>query len=171
MGEISKHTKMTQSGTIVIVKDLFYKVINRTMVSLHKFTIVIWLPQYPVRRRQASTPYQYVVMMESVKRLLTMYALCFPCIQFTLIDGTRDTRVLSLKKVIFFTVDGIMCLFPLQTSSSIDTFRQIAGPEIIKVRLTPIYVQSNLTKHSISSPQRCTRIILTSMVSFLRMVI
>ncbi|RCH91028.1 DNA mismatch repair protein, partial [Rhizopus azygosporus] len=66
MGEISKHTKMTQSGTIVIVKDLFYK--------------------YPVRRRQASTPYQYVVMMESVKRLLTMYALCFPCIQFTLID-------------------------------------------------------------------------------------
>lgn len=44
MGEISKHTKMAQSGTIVIVKDLFYKVINRTMVSLHKFTIVIWLP-------------------------------------------------------------------------------------------------------------------------------
>ncbi|ORE05686.1 hypothetical protein BCV72DRAFT_229375 [Rhizopus microsporus var. microsporus] len=96
MGEISKHTRMAQSGTIVIVKDLFYK--------------------YPVRRRQASTPYQYVVMMESVKRLLTMYALCFPCIQFTLIDGTRETRVLSLKK----------------TSSSIDTFRQIAGPEIIK---------------------------------------
>ncbi|CEG75986.1 hypothetical protein RMATCC62417_10947 [Rhizopus microsporus] len=93
MGEVSKHTRMAQSGTIVIVKDLFYK--------------------YPVRRRQASTPYQYVVMMESVKRLLTTYALCFPCIQFTLIDGTRDTRVLSLKKVMLLTLDGIMYLFSL----------------------------------------------------------
>ncbi|KAG2208721.1 hypothetical protein INT47_007820 [Mucor saturninus] len=74
---LSKHTRKIQPGTTVIVRDLFYK--------------------FPVRRRYLSS-YQYVVIMESVKRLVLKFALCFHHIHFNLIDSARNAKVMMIKK-------------------------------------------------------------------------
>ncbi|KAI8975742.1 hypothetical protein BDF20DRAFT_1002163 [Mycotypha africana] len=97
IGEIlpSKHMKKSCSGTRVILRDLFYK--------------------YPVRRKQI-TAYQHAAVIESVKRQIIGFALCFNYINFNLIDSHRNLSLLSIKK----------------TSSSLNTFRQQFGQDITK---------------------------------------
>ncbi|KAI9355531.1 hypothetical protein BD770DRAFT_391157 [Pilaira anomala] len=93
----SKYKRKTHSGTTVIVRDLFYK--------------------FPVRRRHfTATPYQHVVITESLKRLIVNFALCFQNINFTLVDNARNTKILMVKKA----------------KTCQDTFRQLFGLEMIK---------------------------------------
>ncbi|KAI9482923.1 MAG: hypothetical protein EXX96DRAFT_556133 [Benjaminiella poitrasii] len=109
IGEIipSKHTRKNHSGTNVIVRDLFYK--------------------FPVRRRQqSSSPYQHVVIIESVKRLVATFALCFYYVSFSLVDNTRSTKIMSIK----------------MANSSLDIFRQWFGQDMAK-HAKPIYVQED----------------------------
>ncbi|KAI9244767.1 histidine kinase-like ATPase [Sporodiniella umbellata] len=68
-------TRRANSGTTVIVRDLFY--------------------QYPVRRRQMNS-YQHVTVLENVKRRLIRFGLCFPSVHFTLKEGSR--AILVMKK-------------------------------------------------------------------------
>jgi DNA mismatch repair protein MLH3 len=90
-----------------------------------------------VRRRQASTSYQYVVTIEAVKRLLMTYALCFPSISFTLTDGTRNSRLLTIRKSL----------------TSLEIFRQLAGQEIAKyTELLDMY-EDNIKFHGFFSTQ------------------
>ncbi|CAO3650199.1 unnamed protein product [Mucor hiemalis] len=94
----SKHTGKNQPGTSVIVRDLFYK--------------------FPVRRRHSIVnPYHHdAVIIESVKRLIVTFSLCFYHISFTLIDIVRNTKLLNIKK----------------SNNSVDIFRQLFGQELIK---------------------------------------
>lgn len=112
IGEIcvSKHTKKNHSGTNVIVRDLFYK--------------------FPVRRRQItfSNSYQHVVILESVKRLITTFAILFPHVGFNLVDNARETKILTIKKAI----------------STLHTFKQILSQDIIKHFQTLILHENNL---------------------------
>ncbi|KAG1469911.1 hypothetical protein G6F56_002982 [Rhizopus delemar] len=78
------NVRKAHSGTSVIVRDLFYK----------------------------TSPYQYVVMLETVKRSLITFALCFPFIHFTLKEGSRN--ILAMKKC----------------STSLEAFRQLAAHEM-----------------------------------------
>ncbi|GAA5812564.1 hypothetical protein MFLAVUS_006021 [Mucor flavus] len=73
--------------------------------------------QFPVRRTHlTSTPYQHVVIIESVKRLITNFALCFQNISFTLVDSTRNTKLLTIKTA----------------ATCQDTFQQLFGLDMIK---------------------------------------
>ncbi|KAL9559961.1 hypothetical protein MBANPS3_000181 [Mucor bainieri] len=96
---VSKHTSRNRSGTNVVVRDLFYK--------------------FPVRRRQitdSSSSYQQVVIIESVKRLITTFAILFPFVSFSLVDNARSIKLLNLKK----------------TNSTIHTFKQILNQDMTK---------------------------------------
>ncbi|KAI7903915.1 uncharacterized protein BX663DRAFT_505679 [Cokeromyces recurvatus] len=110
VGEISpsKHTRKNYPGTSVIVRDLFYKV--------------------PVRRKyqQSSSSYQHVVTMESVKRLVITFALCFHHVSFTLIDSNRNMKIVSTKKA----------------HTSLDIFRQLFGQDMSKYA-QPINIHKN----------------------------
>ncbi|GAN00873.1 mismatch repair-related protein [Mucor ambiguus] len=96
---VSKHTRKNRSGTNVVVRDLFYK--------------------FPVRRKKitaSSSSYQQVVIFESVKRLVTTFAILFPHVSFNLVDNARGIKLLTLKA----------------TSSTIQTFKQILNQDITK---------------------------------------
>ncbi|KAG2233560.1 hypothetical protein INT48_007162 [Thamnidium elegans] len=69
---------------------------------------------FPVRRTHlTSSPYQHVVIIESVKRLIIHFALCFQNINFTLVDSTRNTKL-------------------LMTTTCQGTFQQLFGLDMIK---------------------------------------
>jgi DNA mismatch repair ATPase MutL len=97
---LSKYTQKSRPGTSVIVRDLFYK--------------------YPIRRRKVASNHQYAVVLESVKRLVMNFALCFNYLGFTLIDNNRNTRILVVKNVSSrcFT----LCILPTEPF-----FRQIVA--------------------------------------------
>ncbi|KAI8638060.1 hypothetical protein BD408DRAFT_447080 [Parasitella parasitica] len=112
VGEIyvSKHTRKIRSGTNVIVRDLFYK--------------------FPVRRRQitSASSYQHIVILESVKRLITTFAILFPHVAFNLVDNTRNTKILTIKK----------------TRSTLQTFKQILSQEATNKFETIFLNESNV---------------------------
>ncbi|KAK4511738.1 uncharacterized protein ATC70_007282 [Mucor velutinosus] len=117
---VSKHTRKNRSGTNVVVRDLFYK--------------------FPVRRRQitdSSSSYQQVVISESVKRLITTFAILFPHVSFNLVDNARNIKLLTLKK----------------TSSTIQTFKQILNQDITKHFQTLSMQLNNLRTKAYFSPK------------------
>ncbi|CAG8515080.1 1062_t:CDS:2 [Paraglomus occultum] len=88
----TRYNNRRSSGTTIIVRDLFYR--------------------YPVRRRQqAQTPASFANEIDSVKRAVETIALIYPNIIFTLIDTSRDAKIVMTRK----------------TNSSISTFRQLFG--------------------------------------------
>ncbi|KAI8373269.1 hypothetical protein BD560DRAFT_446317 [Blakeslea trispora] len=92
----SRYTRKDHSGTTVIVRDLFYK--------------------FPVRRRQSSNAYQNIATIESIRRLVVDFAVCFHNVSFTLINGNRNNTILLAKK----------------SETSLGIFRQLFGQETAK---------------------------------------
>ncbi|KAL7312159.1 hypothetical protein PS15m_007956 [Mucor circinelloides] len=122
VGEVSasRHTRKNRSGTNVVVRDLFYK--------------------FPVRRRQitsSSSSYQQVVIFESLKRLITTFAISFPHISFSLVDNARSIKLLTLKK----------------TSSTLQTFKQILSQDVTRHFETLSIQQNDLKTKAYFSPE------------------
>ncbi|TPX67256.1 hypothetical protein SpCBS45565_g03968 [Spizellomyces sp. 'palustris'] len=81
-------------GTTVIVRDMFYKV-ARALWSNECYELDINGPQYPVRRKRLLEENS----VEGIKRALERVALARPYLTLTLIDQSKDVKLLATHKV------------------------------------------------------------------------
>ncbi|CAH1757084.1 3095_t:CDS:10 [Entrophospora sp. SA101] len=96
----TRNSKRKIPGTVVIIRDLFYS--------------------YPVRRKYKSAN-AMINDLESVKRTINVMALIHPNVTFTLVDSSKDAKIVT---------------------SSISIFRQLFGATLAQ-NLEPVYIKDH----------------------------